>query len=216
MIFLFIKHFKISFIFRINQHYSHKLNFKANIVPEHYESDGTQIALYPYHSIEICVLFVYGNDFQRQKYHQIFTNVGAELMILTVLFVFLAAVLLCYLRRRNELRRDGLISCSIDACIVLFGGGNLQIHHKCERWFFGILMIGAFFGITFWQDAVLFPSLLIQDKKIDTFKELAKVNPPIFSPFRLKKKEKNIKEMLRFVRAQSITFNVHLIDFNHF
>lgn len=138
------------------------------------------ISLYPYQSQEIKVAFVYGADFKRQKYQIFLTDIGEEAFYLVGGFLLLAAALVCFVRRKLQLRRDGLNSAMLDVYIAFFGGGNLRVHNKFERWMFEVLLIGSFFLMTFWLDAVLFPSFLIQDQSIKTFDQLAEANIPIY------------------------------------
>lgn len=152
--------------------------------------------LYPYDSIELVVLFFYGNDFKRQL--EIFI-VPESIQIaagLFVLFVILAASILCFIRRKLRLRRDGLFSTFIDTMVAFIAGGTLQMRHKLERWFFGILLTSALFITALWTGDVL-DCMYQMDKKITTFQQLADINSPIFIPTSFKGQESAIHEMLR-------------------
>lgn len=153
-------------------------------------------SLYPYDSIELVVLFFYGNDFKRQL--EIFI-VPESIQIaagLFMLFVILAASILCFIRRKLRLRRDGLFSTFIDTMVAFIAGGTLQMRHKLERWFFGILLTSALFITALWTGDVL-DCLYQMDKKITTFQQLADINSPIFIPTSFKGQESAIHEMLR-------------------
>lgn len=193
--------FSISCHFRRTQHHSNLLTFNTNGISKR-KSEETKFSLYPYHSFQLSIVFVYGTDLKRQKFHQLFSVEGEEIYQLTGLFSTVAAAVLCFLRRKYRLKRDGYLSSMFDVQIAFIGGGNLRMRHKLERWFFGILLIGTFFYMTFWQEAVLFQSFLISDQSIDTFNELVEINPPVFSFLVSKKNEERIIEMLRFVRKQ--------------
>lgn len=155
-----------------------------------------RIPTYPYISYEFVIVFVYGTDFERQKYH-ILNSSEAFVGRAILAFFFFAAAVLCYVRRINRLRRDGYSSSFIDTVVTFIGGGNLQMNHKLERWIFGILLIGCFFLSTFWFE-VMFPSFLLSDKKIKTFDDLIKINPTIYIPNSLHFQADRITDMLRY------------------
>lgn len=154
--------------------------------------------LYPYHSYKIMVVFVYGDDFKREKYHIFNKSAGITASLVLTFFLLVAAVL-CYVRRSRHLRRDGYMSSFIDVLITFCAGGNLRVNHKFERWILGILLIGCFFLTALFFELVLFPSFLERDRNIKTFEELAKVNPPVYYSYILKENIEVILGMLRFV-----------------
>lgn len=152
--------------------------------------------LYPYHSTEICVLFVYGTDYKRQANNSILKKLKPFVHWKSLIFVF-AIIALCFLRRMLKLRRDGLISAYIDIGIVVGGGGNLRIDNKIERMFFAIMFVAFFFLTALWLETTLYPSFLIPHRTIDTFNELAEVNTPVYISIKLKDKEQLVIGMLR-------------------
>lgn len=166
------------------------------------------IPLYPFHSVNMAVLFVYSDDFKRQKCKVVLTRAGGYVLLLLTTSILFATATLSYLRKKNKLRRAGFIPSFIDVYISFFGGGNLRVKHNFERLLFGILLIGFLFLTTFWLDVVLFPSFLIRDNSIETFKDLAKINPPIFSSFVFKEHEKSIEIMLKY-----LLFSIFYFDF---
>lgn len=161
--------------------------------------------LYPYHAHEIAVIFVYGMDFNRLR--SIIQIPVCLLYLNYSMFVtiILAAVVLCYIRRTLKLRRDGYISSFIDTIVGFIGGGNLRIVHKLERWFFGVLMIGAFFMIAIWTDTVLDRIYHIQFFEVDTLKKLSEIDRlPVFISPPLKSDRDLLEEMLRLVMLESL------------
>lgn len=117
-----------------------------------------------------------------------------------VLFlVVIAAIILCIIRQKKRLQRDGLISTIIDTCVVFLGGGNLQMRYKLEKWFFGILLIGAFFVTALWSGDLLECIIRIRNQKISTFNGLTGTNSPIYIPNTLTTHNAHIYEMLKFV-----------------
>lgn len=164
------------------------------------ESVGeTVTSLYPYDSDKLLVLFFYHAGGKRKTERLGLSELQMAIQFGFLVVSLLAAGMLSYLRRRNQLRRDGYISCFFDILIGIVGGGNLSMRHRLERWFFGIFLIGNFFLMTFWFDAVFYPTFLIQERSIKTFNQLAKVNPKIYIPFTFMENEEIIKEMLRYV-----------------
>lgn len=153
--------------------------------------------LYPYQSAKLFTLFYYGSDYERQRNHSFLTRISTMFNLWMFLFLILMAILLCILRRMAKLRRDGLYSTIIDISITFTGGGNIRIDHKMERWLFGIAFVGFFFLIAIWQNEYLYPSLLLPDETIDSFEELAGINPPIYLSPQLKAYNDVIVEMLR-------------------
>lgn len=162
--------------------------------------EAVKTPLYPYHSTKLKVMLVYGVNMKREKYkntQKLNSSSSLTASILINLNGILSAALLCFIRRRNRLRRDGFISSMIDVHIAFVGGGNLRVHDKYERWLIGILLIGNFILAAFWYDAVLYPMCYTQNRSIKTFDELSKMNPPIFISASLMKYDRIIKEMLR-------------------
>lgn len=158
------------------------------------EKNGT--ILYPYHSIEISILFVYGTEYKRQTSNSILNKLKPFHQLEILVFVF-ASIALCFLRRMLKLRRDGFISAYIDIGIVATGGGNLRINHKIERMFFAIMFVAFFFLVALWLETTLYPSFLIPDRTIDTFDKLAEINKPVYISIKLKDKEHLVIGMLR-------------------
>lgn len=153
--------------------------------------------LYPYQSEKLFILFYYGSDYERQRTHSFVTQISLMFNLWMFLFYICMAIPLCILRRIARIRRDGLFSTCVDISITFIGGGNVRIDHKMERWLFGIAFVGFFFLNAIWQDEYLYPSLLLPDKIIDTFKELAEINPPIYLSPQLRAYNDVIVEMLR-------------------
>lgn len=189
---------KVSIHFRGRLKEVHSNIIQFNLVPPLGESKmRTDTPLYPYNSDKLVVMFFYSIGAERQTESVMLSELQSATQIGFFVFVLLAAAILCYLRSRNRLRRDGYISCFIDVCIGLFGGGNLSMRHRLERWFFGIFLIANFFLMTFWVDGIFYPRFFIQDRSIKTFDQLAKVNPPIYMSFPLIKNGRIIEELLR-------------------
>ena len=132
--------------------------------------------------MELKVLFIYGNDFQRQM--NIFQNIPKSVQIcgaMVLSFIFTAAAILCFIRRKFKLRRDGYLSTLIDCWIPFIGGGNLRMEHRLERWFFAILFFGAFFIMSVFSGDLFDCVVQVLNAKVSTFEELAEINPPMYT-----------------------------------
>lgn len=148
------------------------------------------------------VIFVYGVDYPRQMNLSLIPK--TTLLILITLFMSSIAITLYVIRRKCNLRRQGLISVAIDISIAFFGGGNLRMQHKFERLFFGILLVAAFFLISLFAGAFLDYIYRIQNQKVDTFNELATTQSPIYLITSLTSYSTQIDEMMRLVFTNAI------------
>lgn len=153
--------------------------------------------LYPYQSVELAVIFVYGEDIQRQVniWYMPGSVQGQAISIVT--FMSLAAIVLCIIRRKFKLRRDGLLSTFIHTLVVFIGGGNLRMQHRFEKWFFGILLFGAFFITSIFTGDLLDCVYRILNQKISTFEELAGMNSPIYISRSLAANSMHVRNILR-------------------
>lgn len=157
-----------------------------------------EVSLYPHHFVQLSVLFFYGQDYQRKINNNLFSKLKIFLFNWTNLFVILAAVVLCFVRRLKKLRRDGFISVLIDVMVIFTGGGHSRMDHKLERWFFMIVSIGALFLNAICLGPTLFPSYLHRPQSVDTFQQLAEINPPIYLLSSLRKDKGLVNEILRY------------------
>lgn len=153
--------------------------------------------LYPYSTFELKVLFFYGSDFKREM--NIFSvpkSVGiVSIMVLS--FIFVATIILYIIRRKLRLLRNDYFSVFIDCWIPFICGGNLQMQHRIERWFFAILLFGAFFIMAVFSGDLLDCVVCVLNAKVKTFADLAVVNPPIISPYELTAYQELINDTLK-------------------
>lgn len=162
------------------------------------DGNANSESLYPFHSVKLFVIFVYGSDYQRKINNNLFNKLEIFLLNWTNLVVFLGAVVLCFIRRFSRLRRSGFISVLIDVMIIFIGGGRSRPDHRLERWFFVILSIGAFFLNAICLGPTLFPTYLSPQQSITTFRQLAEVKSEFyFAPY-LAANSDIVVEMLRF------------------
>lgn len=153
-------------------------------------------SLYPYSSVELTVAFVYGIDYTRRTNHMPIPQSVQILLTVILLFICLAAIILCIIRRKFKLRPDGLFSTYIDASVAIIAGGNLRMQHKFERLFFGILLIGAFFMTNLLTGDVLF-HIYRSRNQVNTFEHLATIDSPIYINPSLA--HTTVQEILKFV-----------------
>ena len=132
--------------------------------------------LYPYVINDLIAVFVYGTDYQRQ--HDIFLVPNSVLLVtsLIVLFMSLSSITLYIARRRFNLPHDSFTLSVMDCLIPFIGGGNLRMEHRFERWFFGVMLFGAFFIISVFGGDLVDTVVQIHSSKIETFDDLAKTN----------------------------------------
>lgn len=150
--------------------------------------------------VRICIRWFaifYGTDIERLKNIWSIPKSTQTVFILLVLFMNCAAIVLYIVRRRMKLRGAGVAAAFIDTMVAFTAGGNLRMHHKLERWFFGILLIAAFFIITIFMGDLL-DSIYQILHKVDTFDQLSKIESPIYIHPVFGDQSVLICEMLRF------------------
>lgn len=156
-------------------------------------------ASYPYHSIKLSGIFVYGQDVGRNiEIFHVSRSLAAECVfywIITIVLVFI----LWIGRRKLKLQRNGFSITYLDIFSALWAGGNIRAQHGFEKWFFGIVMIGAFFLIPILTGDLLDMFYSVLDSKVSTFSELTTTNLSIYMHPILKNHDENILEMIRLV-----------------
>lgn len=126
-------------------------------------------------------MFVYGTDFKREL--NLIAGIPMSIQLgaaLIMLFVSIAGIILYIIRRTWRLQLSDLVSTHIDCWIPFIGGGNIQLRNKYERWFFSILLFGAFFIMPTFAGHLLNSALSVRKQKINTFDRLANINTSIF------------------------------------
>lgn len=141
---------------------------------------GKTYRLYPFESTKLVVTFVYGVDFEREL--NLFAGISKSTQMgaaLVMLFVSIAGITLYFMRRTLGLPRSDIVSTYMDCWIPFFWGGNIQMRHKYERWFFCIMLFGAFFIMSVFAGQLLNSVLCVRNQKISTFEQLANIKSPI-------------------------------------
>lgn len=161
-------------------------------------SKGTMIYhSYPYQSVELSVLFVYGDDFEREMSGFLIPQSVQTLNIIILVFLITSATILYMMRRKLTLRRNDFMLSFMDVMVTFTSGSSLQMQHRAERLFFGVLLFAAFFITLIYTGDVLFYIYRLMDQQISTFEQLAIISPPIYVIQSLQGTD--IESMLRYV-----------------
>ena len=175
------------------------------------ETKDKTYSLYPYQSIQLVVVFVYGLDYQREL--DLFAGIPSSVQLgaaLIVSFISIAAIALYVIRRKYRLSRSNFSSTFFDCWIPFIGGGNLRMRHKYERLFFGILLFGAFFIMSVFAGDLLDSLLRVRNQKINTFEKLKERNSPIYLNPTFGIYSDTIQSMLKLVNVNANTVLVLL------
>lgn len=106
-------------------------------------------------------------------------------------------ILFC-IRRKNRLRRDGLISIYVDVITILSNGSYLRINHIFEKIFFVALMLITFFVNKIYMDDFLLNTFFpIEGAHIDSFEKIAKFKLPILLDVNISDNNGTMIAMLR-------------------
>lgn len=153
---------------------------------------------YPYTMVRLYAIFIYGDDFIRNidvfNFSTICLIYGGVWIMITVLL----AAILWIGRRKLNLRRNEFSLALIDIFVTYFAGGNLRIQHKLEKWFFGILLIFAFFLTSILTGDVLDQIYRVFSQKVSAFHELSQSNLSIYTHPNLLNQDDDIQALLRF------------------
>lgn len=137
------------------------------------------VSLYSHRSTVLKGLLLYGTDFEREIGFLRAPDAAKSVATLIALFLILATITLYILRRRFHLPGDSLAASFCDCLIPFIGGGNLRMEHRLERWFFGIMLVAAFFTMSIFGGDLVDGVVRVLNSKIKTFEELGKRNPHI-------------------------------------
>lgn len=165
---------------RLKASHSYHLHFDLNsYVTSHlvYNSKIKLNPLYPYNAIELKALFVYGSDYGRVLNIFTFPTSVKVVIAFITLSVVLAALLLRFIRYKYNLPRADFLSTLTECIIPLIGGGDLHMHHKIEKLFFGIYFVGTFFIMAIYSGDIVDTIVRLSNQKITKFSELAVIKP---------------------------------------
>ena len=156
--------------------------------------DTKSLSAYQHQSKRLVIVFLFGDDMNSTILTRISGGLGLSFLVLFLV----ASVILCFLRRKLNFKRNGLISAHIDLIIFSMGGGNIVINHKLERMFFTIYYTGFFFYWSIYTSST-FSNFFLIHESVTTLNKLSTIEIPIYVAQSLVKYEDIIKGMLRFV-----------------
>lgn len=94
-----------------------------------------------YSSVELAVVLVYGKDLERRR-DILHVDKWLQYMGLSILFFWIAfAIILHKVRRWRGIAQHGLISTLIESAVPFIGVGTIQMDHRSEKIFFGMLLM---------------------------------------------------------------------------
>lgn len=197
------------FLSRVELVNRHTDTFHFNPYLVSFRDDRETATLYPYSSEKVVVIFVYGIDSKRQT--NIWMTPGSRHTIIQMIgiFICLAAVVLFSIRKTFKLPRDSVISTFIDTMVAFISGGNLRMQHKYERWFFGILLIAAFFIMSLFTGDLLDCVILVLNQKFTKLQQLAELSSPIYVNSALAANVHLIREVLKLVSKRNCVCFIH-------
>lgn len=159
---------------------------------------GYQYSLYPYNSVELAVVLVYGTDLKRRKDILYIPGWVRYMGFWILVFWVSFALILHAVRRRIGISRFGFISTLIESAIPFIGGGNLQMDNRLEKLFFGILLLLGVVTNPLWSDIFLVQTYQVLDETISTFDQLAKIHSPIYLYPSLRGNFELVNELIRY------------------
>lgn len=182
-----------------NLNESHMLHTSFLLTSEN-EKNSRVHASYPYNSIELSAVFVYGHDLDRHVEVDI-SLIPKNLMILFGInfFLFLTVTIVLWIGRMKLVKQNDFPLAALDISILIFGGGNLRIQHRFEKYFFGILMLLVIFAVPLYTSVYLDEAYYMLNQRFSTFDELRQINLTVYSSSPLRNHNNDIHEMLKYV-----------------
>lgn len=143
------------------------------------------------------IVFFYGTDVKRQRNEFLYTEV-MKAMVVWILMIWLwFAIMLYILRKIANLSHKNFIPSFIKTLIPLIRSEG--VHHRLEKIFFGTLLLAIISISPLWSDVFLIQTYQVPDQKIRTFRQLAVIDPPIYSATHSHIDETALKNILRSV-----------------
>lgn len=162
--------------------HSYGLHFDSVVLTEEHIKGKIVHALYPYQSIKLRVIYVHRSDFKYEMDIVPFSRAIQIIIALILLFICFSATILWLIRRKLQRRWNNFSASFIECLVPFIGGGSMTIQHKLERWFFIILLFGAFIIVAMFGGDIVDNIVTVQSSKMDTFEKLAKTKSVIYLP----------------------------------
>lgn len=182
-----------------NLNESHMLHMNSFLLTSKNDKSSRVHPSYPFDSIELCAVFVYGHDIERQVdiYH-----FSKKFMILFSINNFittsLATILWIARRKIMSISQSEFSLAQLHILSVIFGGGNVRIQHRFERYFFSILMLASFFTVPLTLGEYLEEAYNFLNQQMSTFEELRQFNLSVYSTPPLRNHNNDVQEMLKY------------------
>lgn len=140
---------------------------------------------------------MYGKDHKREiDIYRVPASVQIVIPVIVSLLI-VAVITLYVIRKKCNVTGCDAGSCVMDCLILFIGGGNLRMEHRFERWFFGILLVGAFFTVAVFGGDLVDSVVRVLNSRIETFEEVVKFNPSVYLDADLAAHLEDILEMLK-------------------
>lgn len=140
---------------------------------------------------------MYGTDYERAV--DIFrVSESVQIVAALVLLLLIVAIITIYaIRRRLSLPGNDIGACIMECLVPFIGGGNFRTEHRFERWFFNILLVGAFFMMSVFGGDLVDSVVRVLYTKVETFEDVIRMNTPIYVDYNTIGETILIPEMLR-------------------
>lgn len=162
------------------------------------------VTLYPYGNLNIGVLFIYGDDYKLQFGPPSISRIISNYWYIPAFFM-LTTVLLYSVRSKVRNGKVDISSLILDMITIIFGGGRLTYHHKSERYFSIVLMVGIFFLQSIWIGDFLSQMSKRTSNRVKTFDKLSKLGTKVYFEYAIGGDELLIAESLKYVITDTDT-----------
>lgn len=167
-----------------------------------FDMQRERVALYPYESTELRVIFVYAKGHVRKQIVSFpMDEIDFSRYDPTHVTFFTAAIILFIIRLKARIHADSFVRTYAEVFTAAGGGGPIRCKHKLERLFFAVWMIGSFFFVSiFSAEHTMRVTLLYtpsKPKMVNTFQDLSEENVSFYMSDCLAEYQTEITDMLR-------------------
>lgn len=137
------------------------------------------IDLYPYVSLKLKSIFMYGTDRDRRSASMILSAL-MNYWFIPFWFVFTTTVLHLIRFKVNNVKPD-ISSSVLDMIVIFFGGKSIRFRHCIENGFIIVLLFGMFFmSSLFVGDFLSKASIMRPVREFDRFEKIVDLKTPIY------------------------------------